>query len=158
MAAQTQEELNNLVDQIIIDNTTNQVTPAKVRSVLKAIISSISTADAASVTAERPIIYDNFSNTFSITQASATNDGYVVSSDWQKWSYPLPFGTKEVIAKGANLDLEANTGNPNFEPFDICRGWFIDGESLYWADSAQYNGGPLDLMSSYTMLIYSQLR
>lgn len=80
--AYSPEELNNIVDTIIIDNNLNLVTPAKVRQVLKAVISSLVQTNAGAVSAAEPLDYDGFTNVFSIPKADADNDGYLSKEDW----------------------------------------------------------------------------
>jgi len=58
----TPAELLAMVQTLIIDNNTNQVTPAKVRAVLNAIIESIPGADQTipTITAYSPLDYNGF--------------------------------------------------------------------------------------------------
>jgi len=84
--AYSQEELNSIVQALIIDNTTNQITPAKVRTVFEAVISSLAVTDAATVTAEPPLYLDAFTNVFSILQANAETNGYLSKEDWAIFS------------------------------------------------------------------------
>jgi hypothetical protein len=84
--AYSQEELNSIVQALIIDNTTNQITPAKVRTVFEAVISSLAVTDAATVTATPPLYLDAFTNVFSILQANAETNGYLSKEDWAKFN------------------------------------------------------------------------
>lgn len=79
--AYSQQELNNIVNSLIIDNNTNQVTPAKVRSVFEAVISSLSVS-VASVSASPPLYLDGFTSIFSILKADAETNGYLSKEDW----------------------------------------------------------------------------
>lgn len=80
--AYSQEELNSIVQGLIIDNDTNQITPAKVRAVFEAVISSLSVTDATYVSATPPLYLDAFTNVFSIIKADATTNGYLSKEDW----------------------------------------------------------------------------
>lgn len=82
----TQAELDSLVDALIIDNTTGQINPYKVRQVFHAIISSIQQTNLAQVTATPPLNYDGFNNIFSILKASAIQDGYLSKEDFASMS------------------------------------------------------------------------
>jgi len=79
--AYSQEELNNIVNSLIIDNNTNQVTPAKVREVFNAVISSLPVS-VASVTATPPLYIDGFTSIFSILKTDAETNGYLSKEDW----------------------------------------------------------------------------
>ena len=106
-----------LINALIIDNNTGQVSPEKVRSALKIINDAIQISDPASVDAVLPLILDPFNNSFSLPKASETQDGYISKEDFQKLggspyfldyistgnTYEVPFGVKilEVyIAQG----------------------------------------------------------
>lgn len=80
--AYSQEELINIVRELIIDNNTNQVTPAKVRNVFEAVISAMNPENAGSVSASDPLVYDPFTNSFSIPKADATKDGFLSKEDF----------------------------------------------------------------------------
>lgn len=82
----TQAELNALVNGLIIDNNTNQVTPAKVRSVFLAVIDSIQQTNLAGVTANAPLNYDAFNNLFTIFQSDSSTNGYLSSEDWNTFN------------------------------------------------------------------------
>lgn len=73
----SQQELINIVNGLIIDNNTNQVTPAKVRSALISIIEELGVSDATSVAANLPLVLDPFTNTFSINKATFEVPGVV---------------------------------------------------------------------------------
>lgn len=77
----TQEQLNELVAGLIIDNATQQVTPAKVRSVFYAVIESMNTG-ISGATATPPLNYEPFTSVFSMLQASASTNGWLSSTDW----------------------------------------------------------------------------
>lgn len=82
----TQQEVDNIIDTLIIDNNTMQVSPAKVRSVCKAINSRIQTGDASVVTAVAPLEFDPFTNNFSIQQSGSETDGYLSKEDWNTFN------------------------------------------------------------------------
>lgn len=73
--AYSPEELINICRNLIIDNNINQVTPAKVRAVIEAVISSLDQQNAGSVSAVPPLVYDSFTNTFSIINTSLNTIG-----------------------------------------------------------------------------------
>lgn len=63
----SRQELINIVNSQIIDNTTNEVTPAKVRSVFYEIINSMPiSGDTQSISTEFPIFLDQFTGVLSI--------------------------------------------------------------------------------------------
>lgn len=66
---ETQESLVNLIDTLIIDNDTRQVTPSKVRQVLKAIVSSLAVSNPSAITATSPLFIDEFTSVFSINES-----------------------------------------------------------------------------------------
>jgi len=95
----SQQELDNIVNTLIIDNNTGQVSPAKVREVFKAFSSSISQTSAAAVTASTPLNYDAFTNVFSILKADAATNGYLSKEDWEVFnSYQSQIDLKLNIA------------------------------------------------------------
>lgn len=78
----TPAEIENVINEFIIDNNTNQVTPAKLRFVLKSINNAIKQTDPSAVSAIEPLFFDPFTNQFSIPKASATQDGYLSKEDY----------------------------------------------------------------------------
>lgn len=56
----TQQEVDNIIDSVIIDNTTGYINPARVRQVLKAINARIGNDNVASISVEEPITLDGF--------------------------------------------------------------------------------------------------
>lgn len=113
----TAAERESLINALIIDNNTMQVSPAKLRSVLKTLNEAIQITDPSAVYAVAPLVLDPFSNQFSIPKASATQDGYISKEDFAKLggnvylhdyvstggTFTLPFGvtlTHVYIAQG----------------------------------------------------------
>lgn len=95
----SQQELDNIVNTLIIDNNTGQVSPAKIREVFKAFSSSISQTSATAVTASTPLNYDAFTNVFSILKADAATNGYLSKEDWEVFnSYQSQIDLKLNIA------------------------------------------------------------
>lgn len=138
--AYSQEELNSIVDGIIIDNTTNQVTPAKVRSVFKAVISSLDQTNAGSVTANPPLNYDAFTNVFSILKADAVTNGYLSKEDWVLFNSAVggatPDATTSVKGKlklagdlGGTADLPTVPALVNKENISNKTGTVVGNES-----------------------------
>lgn len=80
----TGAEREAIINELIIDNNTNQVTPAKVREVLKVLNEAIQIADPAAVYAIAPLVLNPFNNQFSMPKASETQDGYISKEDFQK--------------------------------------------------------------------------
>jgi len=114
--AYSQEELISIVQSLIIDNTTNQVTPAKVRAVFEAVISSLVVTDAGSVSATPPLYLDAFTNVFSILKADAVTNGYLSKEDWVK------FDTAVNRFKGVFPTLAAlNTAYPTANAGDSAQ-------------------------------------
>ena len=110
--AYSQEELNNIVNSLIIDNNTNQVTPAKVRSVFEAVISSLPIS-VASVTATPPLYIDGFTSIFSILKADAMTNGYLSKEDWITFSEVVDISGKEDISNKTQ-DIEGNKTSTTF--------------------------------------------
>lgn len=94
----TQAELNALVNALIIDNNTNQVTPAKVRSVFLAVIDSIQQTNLAEVTANAPLNYDAFNNLFTILQADTDTNGFLSADDWNMFDEK-----QDLLVSGTNI-------------------------------------------------------
>jgi hypothetical protein len=107
----TQAELNSLVNSLIIDNNTNQITPAKVRSVFLAVIDSIQQTNLAEVSASNPLNYDAFNNVFSIIQSSDSTNGYLSSADWIVFDAKQPLLVSGVNIKTINGVPILGTGN-----------------------------------------------
>lgn len=62
----TPQELIAYIEGLIIDNTTQQVTPYKMRSVLTEIVNSLNQSNISSLSAVLPLQYDAFTNTLSL--------------------------------------------------------------------------------------------
>lgn len=77
-------ERESIINALIVDNNTMQVSPAKLRAVLKVINEAIQITDPASVNAIAPLFLDPFNNQFSIQKASETQDGYISKEDFKK--------------------------------------------------------------------------
>lgn len=98
----TQAELNALVNGLIIDNNTNQVTPAKVRAVFFAVIDSIQQTNLSEITANEPLNYDAFNNLFTILQADISTNGYLSLEDWKV------FNEKQELLSEINFGAFSN--------------------------------------------------
>ena len=134
--ALTPQEIEIIINQFIIDNTTNQITPAKVRYVLKVMNEAIKTTDAATVYAVDPLFFDSFTNQFSIRQVSNTESGFLTGSDYAEFKenlLPIQADRIELKQKGWKGGIK-NTG-ANIELGDICQGW---GGFDEWIDSMIY--------------------
>ena len=125
----TQQELLNLLNSLILDNNTNQVTPAKVRAVLTAIISELGITDTTTTTATAPLVLDPFDNNFSIQKATELNDGYLAKEDFVKFNsfinnyYP-------VVSKFQLVHKSTDNLNNRIELNDLAKGFGNDGN--YW--------------------------
>jgi len=82
----TATERQNLINSLIIDNTTGQISPAKMREVLTALNVAIVVTEPSGVSAVLPLSYNNFTNQFSISLATALQDGYISKEDWIKFN------------------------------------------------------------------------
>ena len=134
--ALTPQEIEVIINQFIIDNTTNQITPAKVRYVLKVMNAAIKTTDASAVLAIEPLFFDSFTNQFSIRQVSNVASGFLTGSDYAEFKQnllPIAADRIELKQKGWKGGIK-NTG-ANIELGDICQGWNTPGE---WIDSMMY--------------------
>src|SRR6478752_4453447 len=122
--AQTQEEVDNLIDSLIIDNTTRLIDPARVRQVLKAINARVPvSSDPSTLIASAPLALDEFSSTLSISQASESVPGYVSVDDFKKFNTGvegIPASDFRLAFKGYQGGV-ANTGAwPTIELNDAC--------------------------------------
>jgi len=115
MATQQQiDELTALIYTLIIDNNTNQVTPAKVRAVLFAVrdLIPVDGGSVSSITAQYPLVLDGFSGLLQFKT--------------------VPLKSFERIAKGwtpgtAPSGLTANVADAD-EPGDFFWGTDADGK------------------------------
>lgn len=82
----TQQEVDNIIDQLIIDNTTRQIDPSKMRQVLKAINERIpASSDPSVLTVSPPLVMDNFTNTIGIPPSNRDDDGFLKNTDFAKF-------------------------------------------------------------------------
>jgi Leucine-rich repeat (LRR) protein len=88
----TEEDVNNIIGQLIIDNNTMQISPKKLRDVLKIINSRIG-VDPSSISTNSPLNLDPFTSVLSLLKADAENDGYLSKEDWIK------FNSSRVVRK-----------------------------------------------------------
>lgn len=125
MATPTERQL--LINNLIIDNNTGRISPAKMREVLTALNVAIVVTEPSGVSAVLPLSYNNFTNQFSISLATALQDGYISKEDWVKFntSASKPQADKITIKHKGWYDGVKNTGN-NIELGDICSGWNTD--------------------------------
>lgn len=105
----TPEEIEVIINEYIIDNNINQVTPAKVRFVLKTLNNAIKVTNPASVKAIIPLILNEFTNTFSIQVVSNTQDGYLTKEDYADFKenlLPINHNDTGAIQGGAVGDYQ----------------------------------------------------
>lgn len=120
----TPTERQNLINSLIIDNNTGQISPAKMREVLTSLNLAIVVTEPSGVTAVLPLLYNNFTNQFSIGPATALQDGYLTKENFIKFntSATKPQADKITIKHKGWFNGVKNTGE-NIELGDICQGW-----------------------------------
>lgn len=123
----TPTERQNLINSLIIDNSTGQISPAKMREVLTSLNLAIVVTEPSGVTAVLPLLYNNFTNQFSISPSTALQDGYLKKEDFIKFntSSTAPQADKITIKHKGWFNGVKNTGK-NTELGDICQGWNAD--------------------------------
>jgi hypothetical protein len=123
----TQTERQNLINSLIIDNTTGKISPAKMREVLTSLNLAIVVTEPSGVTAVLPLLYNNFTNQFSISPATALQDGYLTKENFIKFNTAstAPQADKITIKHKGWFNNVKNTGE-NIELGDICQGWNVD--------------------------------
>lgn len=148
----TATERQNLINSLIIDNTTGQISPAKMREVLTALNVAIVVTEPSGVSAVLPLSYNNFTNQFSISLATALQDGYISKEDWIKFNTAstAPQADKITIKHKGWYGGVKNTGN-NIELGDICSGWNTDHTEFMEAGRYILLGNDQDL-SNYEVL------
>lgn len=80
----TPQELISLIRSLIIDNNLNIITPKLLRSVLESIVLTLRSDNPQAVSAIAPLIFNAFTNEFSIQRSSITQDGYLSKEDFDK--------------------------------------------------------------------------
>jgi len=119
----TPTERQNLINALI-DNNTGLIKPKMVREALTALNVAIVVTEPSGVSAVLPLMYNNFTNQFSISLATALQDGYLSKEDFAKFNTAstAPQADKIIIKhKGwfngiKNTAIEIQLG-------DICQGW-----------------------------------
>lgn len=151
----TPTERQNLINSLIIDNSTGQISPAKMREVLTALNVAIVVTEPSGVSAVAPLSYSSFTNQFSITLATALQDGYITKEDWAKFNTASskPQADKITIKHKGWFDGVKNTGE-NIELGDICQGWNVAHDEF--VESMRYillgddqDTGNYEILSSY---------
>jgi len=123
----TPTERQNLINSLIIDNNTMQVSPAKMREVLTSLNLAIVVTEPSGVSAVLPLQYNNFTNQFSISPATALQDGYLTKEDFIKFNTATSKNQADKITikhKGWFNGIK-NTSE-SIELGDICQGWNAD--------------------------------
>jgi len=155
----TPTERQNLINSLIIDNNTGQISPAKMREVLTALNVAIVVTEPSGVSAVLPLSYNNFTNQFSISLATALQDGYISKEDWIKFntSASKPQADKITIKHKGWFGGSKNTGE-NIELGDICSGWNTDhtefmeaGRYILLGDAQDFSN--YEVLSSYGMAL-----
>lgn len=122
----SQAQIDQLIDGLIIDNSTQQVTPSKLRQVLHAINQAGQSTDLQAVEVYPPLVFDQYNNILSLP--------------------PVAYKQRRVLGKGPGMSERLLP-----EPGDIMYGWSPDGKE--WWDSALYNGGNLNDRENYTVVV-----
>lgn len=157
MATPTERQL--LINNLIIDNNTGQISPAKMREVLTALNVAIVVTEPSGVSAVLPLSYNNFTNQFSIQQASELQDGYLTKEFFAKFNTAstAPQADKITIKHKGWFDGSKNTGN-NIELGDICSGWNDDhtefmeaGRYILLGDDQDFSN--YEILNSYGMAL-----
>lgn len=133
----TAAERQNLINSLIIDNNTNQVTPAKVREVMHALNEAIIIAEPSGVSAIAPLNFNSFTNEFSIQVVTNLQDGYLTKEDYIlfKQNGAIPQADKITLKHKGWFNGVKNTST-SIELGDICQGF---GETpAEWIDSMMY--------------------
>lgn len=120
----TQQEVDNIIDQLIIDNTTRQIDPAKMRSVLKAINARVPvSSDPSSLTVDAPLSLDPFTGVLSMPKASDNQQGYIDTEDFKKFNKRtsgIPPAEFWLFAKGLSGGNTNDAPFPEIELNDVC--------------------------------------
>jgi len=151
----TPTERQNLINSLIIDNNTGQISPAKMREVLTALNVAIIVTEPSGVSAVLPLSYSNFTNQFSIALASSLQDGYISKEAFLKFdtAATAPQANKITIKHKGWFNGVKNT-SINIELGDICQGWNSDHTEFMEAGRYILLGGDQDfenyeILSSY---------
>jgi hypothetical protein len=151
----TPTERQNLINSLIIDNNTEQISPAKMREVLTALNVAIVVTDLSGVSAVLPLIYNNFTNQFSISLATALQDGYLSKEDFVKFNTAAsgPQADEITIKHKGWFNGERNTAI-EIQLGDICQGWNADhtefmesGRYIIFGDDQDFSN--YEILSSY---------
>jgi len=123
----TPTERQNLINSLIIDNNTGQISPAKMREVLTSLNLAIVVTEPSGVSAVLPLNYNNFTNQFSISLATASQDGYLKKEDWLKFNTATSKNQADkIIIKHKGWFNGTKNTSENIELGDICQGWNSD--------------------------------
>ena len=122
----TPTERQNLINALI-DNNTGLIKPKMVREALTSLNLAIVVTEPSGVSAVLPLLYNNFTNQFSISLATALQNGYLSKEDWLKFNTAAtaPQADKITIKHKGWFNSVKNTGE-NIELGDICQGWNAD--------------------------------
>ena len=136
----TPQELIAYIEGLIIDNTTQQVTPYKMRAVLTEMVNSLNQSNISSLSAVLPLEYDPFTNTLSlpvINNLTAGGTNSVLSAEQGKILKQL---IDDLVVSGVVPTLQQVTDEGNI---------ITDGTS---SSTALNNGGlsVTDLLSNET--------
>jgi len=129
------EELINLINTLIIDNSTNQITPAKTRMVLISIVQSLyNNGGVPTITAIDPLVFNGFTGVleYEVTPFKAFRP---IARGWKP-------GTTPTDAT-ANLTNEALLG-------DFCFGTDTEG---YFYITRWITGSDINLVENHKILI-----
>lgn len=151
----TPTERQNLINSLIIDNNTGQISPAKMREVLTSLNLAIVVTESSGVSAVLPLMYNNFTNQFSISLATALQDGYLSKEDWIKFNTSAtgPQADKITVKHKGWFNGMKNTAI-EIQLGDICQGWNNDhtefmeaGRYIIFGDNQDFSN--YEILSSY---------
>lgn len=138
----TQQEVDNIIDQIIIDNTTRQIDPAKMRQVLKAINARVpATSDPTVLTVTSPLIFNQFTNNISMpaVRGVPNGDGFLKWTDYIRFN-EYASGVKDQVFRLAFKGYQGGVPNEstNIQLNDICQAIVLSEETPGAADFGYY--------------------
>lgn len=151
----TPTERQNLINSLIIDNNTGQISPAKMREVLTALNVAIVVTEPSGVSAVLPLLYNNFTNQFSMSPATALQDGYLSKENFVKFNTAstAPQADKIIIKHKGWFNGVKNTAI-EIQLGDICQGWNNDhtefmeaGRYIIFGDNQDFSN--YEILSSY---------
>lgn len=156
------QQLITIINNLIIDNNTNQVTPYIMRAVLTAMVNSMNTSNATAVSALPPLTFNQFTNQFALSiidNLTAGGSNAVLSAEQGKVLKGLidnGFRREMLIVNDDVYDIELANRNIylyfNDTSGENCQINFTAAIADTFADSDEvlgFNG----IVSPYTLII-----